>query len=277
MFCSGFMNLECIKKLNPSPRRVCVSIAVLFFIFLALIFGTSKAPAAPPWYDYEIIAIYPHDRHALTQGLLYRDGVLFESTGLYGRSSLRKVRLESGEVLQQRNLDHNYFGEGLADWNDTLIQLTWKGEKGIVYDLATFEPLQIFSYSGEGWGLTRFEDSLVMSNGSAELLFLDPETLSEKRRVTVSAAGEPVMGLNELETVDGKIFANTWPTDTIVIIDPSNGKVTGRIDLAGLLPAADRSRYVDVLNGIAYDNNNSRLFVTGKLWPKLFEIRLRPR
>ena len=271
------MNLECIKKLNPSPRRVCVSIAVLFFIFLALIFGTSKAPAAPPWYDYEIIAIYPHDRHALTQGLLYRDGVLFESTGLYGLSSLRKVRLESGEVLQQRNLDHNYFGEGLADWNDTLIQLTWKGEKGIVYDLATFEPLQIFSYSGEGWGLTRFEDSLVMSNGSAELLFLDPETLSEKRRVTVSAAGEPVMGLNELETVDGKIFANTWPTDTIVIIDPNNGKVTGRIDLAGLLPAADRSRYVDVLNGIAYDNNNSRLFVTGKLWPKLFEIRLRPR
>ena len=209
--------------------------------------------------------------------MLYRDGALFESTGLYGRSSVRKVRLESGEVLQQRNLNQSYFGEGLADWNDTLIQLTWKAGIGIVYDLATFEPLKIFSYSGEGWGLTRFENSLVMSNGSAELLFLDPETLKEKRRITVTAAGEPVMGLNELETVEGKIFANVWPTDTIAIIDPGNGKVTGWIDLSGLLPAAERSHHVDVLNGIAYDSQNDRLFVTGKLWPKLFEIRLRPR
>jgi glutaminyl-peptide cyclotransferase len=249
----------------------------LFLTLLVLTSGISRPPSSPPWYDYEIIATYPHDRRALTQGLLYRDRTLYESTGLFGHSSLRQVRLESGEVLQQRSLNHSYFGEGLADWNDTLIQLTWKSEIGIVYDLATFEPLKIFSYSGEGWGLTRFEDSLVMSNGSAELLFLDPVTLKEKRRITVTAAGDLVMGLNELETVEGKIFANVWPTDTIAIIDPNNGKVTGRIDLAGLLPATDRTHYVDVLNGIAYDDDNDRLFVTGKLWPKLFEIILRPR
>jgi glutaminyl-peptide cyclotransferase len=264
---------------TPSEKKRLIltggGIGTFFLAFFFLTFQIFNIPAAP-WYDYEIIAVYPHDRHALTQGLLYRDGALYESTGLLGRSSLRKVQLESGNVLQQRNLNQSYFAEGLADWNDTLIQLTWRAEMGIVYDLATFEPLKIFNYSGEGWGLTRFENSLVMSNGSAELLFLDPETLKEKRRVTVRA-GEPVMGLNELETVDGKIFANVWPTDTIAIIDPNNGMVTGWIELAGLLPASDRTHYVDVLNGIAYDNDNNRLFVTGKLWPKLFEIKLRPR
>lgn len=270
------MNRQFFKQLNTIPRLVYVSIAALF-LFYSITLGSSSSPGAPHWYDYEIVAIYPHDRRALTQGLLYRDGVLFESTGLYGRSSLRKVRLESGEVLQQRTLNNSYFGEGLADWNDTLIQLTWKAETGIVYDLATFEPLKIFNYSGEGWGLTRFENSLVMSNGSAELLFLDPETLKEKRRITVTAGGAPVMGLNELETVKEKIFANVWQTDTIAMIDPNTGMVTGWIDLAGLLPVADLSHYVDVLNGIAYDNDNSRLFVTGKLWPKLFEIKLHAR
>jgi glutamine cyclotransferase len=234
--------------------------------------------SAPALYGYRIVRTYPHDSRAYTQGLVYRDGVLFESTGLNGRSSLRKVRLETGEVLQQRPLDARYFGEGLVDWGGQLIQLTWQTNVGFVYDLDTFRPVRQFTYPGEGWGLTHDGTRLVMSDGapSGELRFLDPASLKELGRVTVRDQGRPVAMLNELEFVRGEVFANIYQTDRVARIDPASGRVTGWIDLSGLLTAAER-RDTDVLNGIAYDPAGDRLFVTGKLWPKLFEIKIERR
>lgn len=227
-------------------------------------------------YDYEVVNRYPHDRRAFTQGLLYRDGFLYESTGLNGRSSLRKVVLETGAVIQNHRLDRTYFGEGLADWNDRLIQLSWQAGTGFVYDLDTFQEQHRFQYPGEGWGLTADDSRLIMSDGTPQLRFLDPDTLAETGRVTVTYQGQPLRGLNELEFIDGRVYANVFPTQTVVMIEPDSGLVTGRVDLAGLLPDSERGR-VDVLNGIAWDAQGGRLFVTGKLWPTLFEIRLTPR
>jgi glutamine cyclotransferase len=245
-----------------------------------LLIDRSPGPAVQepaPVYGYEVVNVYPHDPAAFTQGLVYRDGVLFESTGLSGRSSIRKVRLETGEVLERRDLEPRYFGEGLAHWNDRLIQLTWQSNVAFVYDAATFEPRGTFSYRGEGWGLTREGDRLLLSDGSPALRVMDPATFEETGRLTVTDAGRPIFNLNELEVVRGEIFANIWQTDRIARITPDTGRVTGWIDLAGLLPAADRAGGVDVLNGIAYDAEGDRLFVTGKLWPKLFQIRVVPR
>jgi glutamine cyclotransferase len=241
--------------------------------------GGSPLPAqdAVAWYDYEVVNVYPHDRNAFTQGLIFRDGFLFESTGLNGRSSLRKVRLETGEVMQQRAIDPAHFAEGLTDFGNRLVQLTWQSNLGFVYDLPTFAVLRTFDYPGEGWGLTRDDARLIMSDGTATLRFLNPDTLRETGRVTVTDGPQPVEFLNELEMVRGELFANVWQTDRIVIVSPGTGRVTGRIDLTGLLPPADRVPPVDVLNGIAWDAERDRLFVTGKLWPRLFEIRLRRR
>ncbi len=239
--------------------------------------AAARAQAAPARYGYEIVHTFPHDPAAFTQGLIFRDGVLYESTGLNGESSLRKVKLETGEVLARRDVESRYFAEGLTEWSGRLVQLTWQTRIGFVYDLATFAPIRTFGYAGEGWGLTHDETRLVMSDGSANLRFLDPSTLTETGHITVTDRGRAVTMLNELEFVKGEVLANVWGTDAIVRITPTTGQITGWIDLTGLLPLADRRPSTDVLNGIAYDAAGDRLFVTGKRWPKLFEIRLVPK
>jgi glutamine cyclotransferase len=235
----------------------------------------SRQPALVPTYGYQVVRSFPHDREAFTQGLIYKNGFFYEGTGLVGRSGIRKVKLESGEVVQAKPLGAQYFGEGITDWNGSLVQITWQTEIGFVYDLDTFEQKKTFSYKGEGWGITHDGTRLIMSDGQPEgaLRFLDPVTLKETGMITVRDARGPVTHLNELEYVKGEIYANVWQTDRIARISPKDGRVTGWIDLSGLLPASERARDA-VLNGIAYDSAGDRLFVTGKLWPRVFEIKL---
>lgn len=239
---------------------------------------TTAPPVAAekvPVIAWEVVNTFPHDTGAFTQGLLYRDGFLYESTGLNGRSSVRKVVLETGAVIQIHRLEREFFAEGLADWNDQLIQLSWRENTGFVYDLATFAEKRRFEYPGEGWGLTHDSKRLIMSDGTPRLRFLDPETLTETGSVEVTYEGQPLRGLNELEYIDGTVFANVWPQPHVVVIDPDDGKVLARLDFSSILPAEQR-RNVDVFNGIAWDAGERRLFVTGKLWPSLFEVRLDP-
>jgi glutamine cyclotransferase len=226
-----------------------------------------------PTYGYQVVRSYPHDRGAFTQGLIVRNGAFYEGTGQPGQSTLRKVKIETGEVLQLKRLDPQYFGEGITELKGSIFQLTWKHGIGFVYDLNTFAQTRTFTYTGEGWGLTHDGTHIIMSDGSADLRFLDPATLRETRRVTVRDSGRPVERLNELEFVKGEIYANVWQTERLVRISPSDGRVVGRIDLSGLLAPSDRAG-VDVLNGIAYDAAADRLFVTGKWWPRVFEIKL---
>jgi glutaminyl-peptide cyclotransferase len=240
--------------------------------------GPQARPQADlPQYTYTVVRTYPHDRDAFTQGLQYVDGVLYEGTGLNGRSTIRKVRLETGEVLQKRDVAEEYFGEGITIWKDELFELTWQSGVAFSYDRATFAPKRRFKYTGEGWGLTHDGQSLIMSDGTEYLRFLDPATFAERKRIRVLAGGSPLKNLNELEYVKGEVFANVWLTDRIARISLKDGRVTGWIDLAGLLTPAERAA-VDaaggVLNGIAYDAKGDRLFVTGKLWPRVFEIKL---
>jgi glutaminyl-peptide cyclotransferase len=236
-------------------------------------FLASQRAAAVPAYGYIVVRSFPHDRDAFTQGLIFRNGVFYEGTGRNGQSGIRKVKVETGEVLQVKPLSAEYFGEGITDWNGSLIQITWRSEIGFVYDINTFEQKKTWSYRGEGWGLTHDDTRIIMSDGSSALRFLDPATLKETGRLTVRDATGPVEELNELEYVKGEIYANVWRTDRIARISPKDGRVTGWIDLSGLLPASERAG-VDVLNGIAYDAAADRLFVTGKLWPRVFEIKL---
>jgi glutamine cyclotransferase len=231
----------------------------------------------PPEYTFKIIRVYPHDPAAFTQGLVYHDGFFYEGTGLNGRSSVRKVRLETGEVVQHVELPAEYFGEGIAIVKDKVIQLTWQSHIGFVYNLSDFKLLRQFSYPGEGWGLTSRGNELFMSDGTAEIRVLDATTLKEKRRFTVRDGAAPVDQLNELEFVEGELFANVWQTDRIARISPETGKVVGWIDLTGLLSPVYRRQDGAVLNGIAYDSIHKRLFVTGKLWPNIFEIQLAPK
>lgn len=234
-----------------------------------------QQPAEILTYSYRVIHSFPHDPKAYTQGLLYDNGFLYESTGQYGQSSLRKVELETGAVVQLHQLDDRFFAEGLALFGNRLLQLTWRANKGFAYRLDSFEPLAEFAYPTEGWGLTYDGELLVMSDGSATLYFRDPFTFAEVSRVAVVAQGRPVSQLNELEWVAGEVFANIWQTDTIARIDPATGQVAGWIDLTGLLSDADRrGSNAEVLNGIAYDPEGERLFVTGKRWPKLYQIEL---
>ena len=235
--------------------------------------STQPASANLPMYGFQIVQVYPHDPKAFTQGLQYVDGALFEGTGQIGESSIRKVELATGKVLQQRAVPAPHFGEGITVWKNDLIELTWQTHVAFVYDRVTFQPKKQFKYPGEGWGLTQDATSLIMSDGSDELRVLDPVTFAERRRIKVTAAGAPLRDLNELEYVKGEIFANVWQTDYLVRIAPETGKVSAYIDLRGLLTPAER-RTTDVLNGIAYDAEHDRLFVTGKWWPKLFEIKL---
>jgi glutamine cyclotransferase len=235
----------------------------------------SPGPGLVPVYTYRIVNTYPHDRGAFTQGLVFEEGVLYEGTGLRGRSTLRIVELETGDVLKLHSLPVQLFGEGVTVYGDRIFQLTWKAQVGFVYD-RDFELLQEFHYPTEGWGITHDGQRLIMSDGTSTLHFLDPETLEEIGRIEIYDQNGPVTSLNELEYIDGTVYANVWKTDRIALIDPHTGQVTGWIDLTGLLSEEDRLLPVDVLNGIAYDAGDDRLFVTGKLWPKIFEIELVP-
>jgi glutamine cyclotransferase len=222
---------------------------------------------------YRVVHVFPHDQHAFTQGLIYVDGHLYESTGIEGKSSLREEDLETGRILRMQSVPDRYFAEGLTDWKNTLIQLTWQSHVAFVYDRATFHLLRTFSYTGEGWGLTHDAKTLILSDGTAVLRFLDPETFKETRRITVKDRGAPVSKLNELEFIHGQIYANVWYADRIARISPETGRVLGWIDLKGLMPRDQLSGDGAVLNGIAYDAAHDRLLVTGKLWPRIFEIK----
>lgn len=242
-------------------------------ILTALAAGASGQAGAPTA-GYEVVRVYPHDPEAFTQGLTIADGTLYEATGLNGRSSVRKVKLENGEVLQIRRVPEHYFGEGIAVWRDRIFELTWQSGVGFIYDRQSLDKIGTFSYSGEGWGLTDDGRRLIMSDGSSWLRFLDPQTQRQTGRLQVRDGGRPVAQLNELEFVKGEILANVWQTEKIVRIDPKTGRVLGWIDFAGLLAPRDAVG-VDVMNGIAYDAAHDRLFVTGKLWPRLFEVKIR--
>ncbi len=248
---------------------------LLLLLYAVAASMVAKPPAAIHADSYHIVHVYPHDSQAFTQGLIYVDGHLYESTGLHGRSSLRMVDLSTGRVLQKYDLPTEYFGEGLTDWGSTLVQLTWESHKGFVYDRFSFSLLRTFQYEGEGWGLTHDATHLIMSDGTSYLRFLDPKSFRETARIHVTdATGHGVANLNELEYIHGEIYANVWQSDKIVRISPRTGKVLGWIDLSGLIDKRELESSDAVLNGIAYDSAGDRIFVTGKLWPKLFEIRV---
>ena len=244
------------------------------FFLLAMLLAAAPAQTRPPVQGYRVVHVYPHDPGAFTQGLEFRAGLLYEGTGLEGRSRLRKVELETGRVLQEIPLAPEYFGEGITVLDGRVVQLTWRSHRGFVYDQARFGLLRTFEYPGEGWGLANDGRHIFMSDGTAAIRVWDPATLGERRRITVHEGAHPVASLNELEYVHGEIYANVWQTDRIVRFSPADGRVLGWIDLNGLISPAERAG-VDVLNGIAYDALGDRLFVTGKLWPKLFEIRVK--
>ena len=305
------------KRASTRPVTLLLAAGLLSLVGLSALLvlgrtgsaGTPKATAvvgsphaAAARVSYEIVREYPHDRDAYTQGLIYLDGCLYESTGITGRSTVRRVRLETGEVLQKHDVSPADYGEGLTEWRGRLLQLTprrrgnappWHVRKlledlsrhfganvGVVYDVASLEPRSTFSYPGEGWGLTHDDRRLILSDGSSRLRFLDPETFSELSRREVFDGDRPVENLNELEYVDGRIYANIAQQDRIAIIQPESGQITGWIDLAALksrMPPLPQEPLRPALNGIAYDAAHRRLFVTGKLWPTVFEIRLTPQ
>lgn len=237
----------------------------------------TPAPQVPQALTYQVVREYPHDANAFTQGFVIENGVLYESTGLYGESSLRRVKLTSGKVLQSQLLANNYFAEGLTYFDGRLYQLTWQNQLGFIYDANTFEKVSEFSYETEGWGLTDNGSCLLMSDGSPIVRYLDPKTMSEVGRIIVSTPDAPVFALNELEFIKGELYANVWQTNQIMRIDPASGQVTGIVDLTGLLPASERTTTTDVLNGIAYDAAQDKLYLTGKKWSKLFEVKFVPQ
>lgn len=227
-----------------------------------------------PVYSYEVAAAYPHDPKAFTQGLLIEDGQLYESTGQEGASWVRKVDLATGNVLAQHSLDPKYFGEGMVVWDDRIITITWRNQKGFILDRETLAPKGEWTYPGEGWGLTRDDTRIFMSDGTSQIRIIDPATLQETGRIDVKQNGRPVDQLNEIEFIKGEIWANVFQTDRVVRIDPATGDIKGVVYLGGLLKPEER-RNTDVLNGIAYDKAQDKIYVTGKYWPKLFEIRLK--
>ena len=249
-------------------------IAVLAGLIANAVFAVppDTAPSTPT-YTYRVVNTYPHDPSAFTQGLIFHDGFLYESTGQYGHSSLRKVELETGAVLEIHPLSDDYFGEGITIFDSKIYQLTWQSYTGFIYDAESFVPLENFYYATEGWGIIHYEDDFIVSDGTSSLSLLDPTTFEEIGKIEVADQGMPVANINELELVEGELFANVLPTDRIARINPRTGNVTGWINLSGLLDAESKSQ-ANVLNGIAYDSDQKRLFVTGKLWPKLFEIEI---
>ncbi len=268
--------------MTKTPLRLasCLPLVLIYFAGAPCVLGQSTPHATlsrTPEYTFKVVHVFPHDQAAFTQGLVYHDGFLYEGTGLNGRSSLRKVRLETGEVLRRIDLSQEFFGEGIALLRNQIVQLTWQSQTGFVYNASDFHLLRRFSYTGEGWGLTTNGTDFFMSDGTAEIRVLDGSTLREKRRLKVHDRGTPITGLNELEFVEGEIFANVWQTDRIARISPQSGKVVGWIDLTGLLSSVYKLEPGAVLNGIAYDAAKKRLFVTGKLWPSIFEIQIVPK
>lgn len=252
-------------------------IAGLLLLFLCGNVAISARGATPKLYGYRVVHVYPHDPRAFTQGLVYLDGKLYESTGLNGQSSVRIEDLKTGDVLRETDLASQYFGEGLTDWRNTLIQLTWQTHAVFVYDRATLRLLHTLVWPGEGWGLTHDSRRLILSDGSSTLYFLDPETFREEGTIKVTDQGREIDNLNELEMVHGEIFANIWHENRIARISPQTGDVLGWIDLSGLLSPMIKTGPEDVLNGIAYDAQHDRLFVTGKRWPSIFEIQVIPK
>lgn len=284
-----------MAKFIHSPNKTCPRISagisfsvnplILLVYLLSLYFPASSADTVTSsnqvesgikQYSYEVVNVYPHDPAAFTQGLIFKDGFLYESTGLNGRSSLRKVELETGKVLQKKDIERKFFAEGLTIHDNRLVQLSWRARTGFVYNKDSFALEKTFNFSGEGWGITTNKNQLIMSDGSSSLRFLDPVHFKEIKQLQVSMDGKPLKKLNELEMVKGNIYANVWLTDLIVIISPDTGHVDGIVNLAGLLDRNTPGSTANVLNGIAYDAANDRLFVTGKLWPTLFELRLVP-
>ena len=249
----------------------------MFRLLLLFIIGLSVPQTRPVQYGYSVVKEYPHDRNAFTQGLEFRDGFLYEGTGQVGRSALRRVELTTGRVLQEYQVPPPFFGEGITVVNQQIVQLTWQHQTGFLYDKASFRVLRSFQYPGEGWGIANDGKQIFMTDGTAQIRVWDPASLKETRRITVKDGAQPIPSLNEIESVKGEIFANIWHSDRIARISPADGRVVGWIDLTGLLPAAERRNPEAVLNGIAYDAATDRLFVTGKLWPKLFEIRIVPK
>jgi len=250
--------------------------AVIVFGAVALVL-VSNSPVYPEplHYTYNVVNVYPHNETAFTQGLIFEDNTIYESTGRYSQSTLRRVELETGNIIQFHALPDQFFGEGITIFDDKIIQLTWQSGKGFVYDKNSFDLLQEFTYPTEGWGITHNGSALIMSVGNATLYFLDPETFQTIGQVEVYDE-EPVDFLNELEYIHGKVYANIWKQDKIAIINPQTGQVTGWIDLTGINDSENQNTY-NMLNGIAYDPNGDRLFVTGKMWSKLYEIELVPK
>lgn len=253
------------------------TIVILLIVVALILLSSNLVNTEPLYYTYDVVNVYPHNETAFTQGLLFEDGVLYEGTGLYGQSTLRRVELETGNILQLYHLPNpQLFGEGITIFDDKIIQLTWRSNKGFIYDKHSFELLQEFDYPTEGWGITYDGSKLIMSDGTAALYFLDPETLTQVGQIEVYDKGTgPVTMLNELEYIQGKIYANIWMEDRIAIISPRTGQVVGWVNLEGIYNL-DNPETGNVLNGIAYDENEDRLFVTGKRWSQLFEVDLVP-
>jgi len=271
--CYKEMQEKLMKKLHLLGVLMVSVVLVLSAIMLTLP-KDRPANSEPMHYTYSVVNVYPHDKNAFTQGLVFVNGVLYESTGLYGNSTLRCVELETGHILQLYALPNEYFGEGITIFDDKIIQLTWQSKKGFLYDKHSFDLLQEFSYPTEGWGITYDGSRLIMSDGTATLYFLNPETFENVGQVEVQDNG-PVTELNELEYVQGEVYANIWKEEKIAVIDPQTGQVKGWIDMSGIMDPENQDTD-NVLNGIAYDVKEDRLFVTGKRWSQLFEIKLIP-
>lgn len=265
------------KLLGTAPGRTYFTLLAILLTALVSFNARAEQNESPPVFGYKIINTYPHDTEAFTQGLLFDNGKLYESTGLNGRSEVREINIQTGEVIKSQKLANRYFGEGIAAVHGKIVQLTWRSQTGFVYKTPDLKPLGRFNYKGQGWGITYDGKHLIMSNGTATLRFLDPRTYETIGELQVYDETGNVGKLNELEFVEGEVFANIWGKERVARIDPDTGRVTGWIDLSGLLTEEDKKKRVDVLNGIAYNKENKTLLVTGKLWPKLFEIEIFPK
>jgi len=258
-------------------RRIAAALVIVLSAAAFLTYqNLSQEPKQESYYTYRVNEKYPHDPEAFTQGLVYHNGVLYEGTGLYGGSSIRIVEQETGEILRKVDLSQSYFGEGVTILDDKVYQLTWREHTGFIYNLELVEE-STFNIPNEGWGLTENSTHLILSDGTSTLSFIDPHTMKIVKTVTVTHEGDEVTLINELEYIEGKLYANIWQTDTIAVIDPSSGDVVSWIDLTGLQNELDTIEGIEVLNGIAYDRETGKIYVTGKQWPNLFEIQLIPK